>query len=301
MRWLSTLLLLLGCVTDPLPLPDAAPATFMEPERGRGGASDTGPAVRRRPRVEDVGRPAVEPDARSRPSDARAEDAGPRGDGRVEDMVARDDSVADSEVDAEPLDTEPPDTGPRDGLPDAPLHGADAAVVDIDQRDPACVDPGWAPGGCGPGMGLHHDSRGQDHIAAEVPIEYELSPPSSGPHRSQWARWGAYTYLPPQRWLHNLEHGGVALLYHPCADAALVEALQELARTRPEDATGPFRYVLTPYIGLPSAVGVVAWERTYSAECLNLEEVSAFIDRRYRMAPEDFPHDGVYDTNWVGR
>ncbi len=297
MRWLSLLLFLLGCIADPLPLPDAAPATFMEPERGSAGASDTGPLVRRRPPVEDVGRPVVELDARNLPSDARSADAEPRGDARVEDMVARDARVVDSEgVDGEPLDT-----GAADGLPNALLHGADAAVVDIDQRDPACVDPGWVPGDCAPGMGLHHDSRGQDHISAEVPIEYELSPPSSGPHRSQWARWGAYTYLPPQRWLHNLEHGGVALLYHPCADAVLVEALQELAGTRPEDATGPFRYVLTPYIGLPSAVGVVAWEWTYSANCLNPGEVSAFIDRRYRMAPEDFPHDGVYDTNWVGR
>ena len=26
------------------------------------------------------------------------------------------------------------------------------------------------------------------------------------------------SYLPPERWQHNLEHGSVVLLYHPCLD-----------------------------------------------------------------------------------
>ena len=42
-------------------------------------------------------------------------------------------------------------------------------------------------------------------------------------------------------YLHNLEHGGIVFLYHPCAEDAVVDALRELARARPEDDTGLFR------------------------------------------------------------
>jgi len=40
--------------------------------------------------------------------------------------------------------------------------------------------------------------------------------PTHGPHRPVWASFGMYRYLPPERWQHNLEHGVVVLLYHPC-------------------------------------------------------------------------------------
>lgn len=192
-----------------------------------------------------------------------------------------------------------------DGGPDIPHHEVDWAFdgppPNIDLLDPACVDEGWAPGECVAGMGVHHDSRGNAHIRDDEPIEYELSPPSSGDHRARWGRWGEYSYMPPQRWLHNLEHGGVALLYHPCADEAVTDALREIARARPEDETGPFRWVMTPYVGLPSAVAVVAWEWTYTAECVRAEEIDAFIDLHYRMAREDVASDGRYDEGWIGR
>ena len=32
-------------------------------------------------------------------------------------------------------------------------------------------------------------------------------------------KYGEYAYLPPQRWLHSLEHGAIVLLYHPCANS----------------------------------------------------------------------------------
>ena len=38
----------------------------------------------------------------------------------------------------------------------------------------------------------------------------------------------ALRYLPPQRWLHSLEHGAVVLLYHPCAHEKGVDELRQL-------------------------------------------------------------------------
>lgn len=43
------------------------------------------------------------------------------------------------------------------------------------------------------------------------------------------------------RWLHNLEHGAIVMLYHPCADPDEVEKLRRIL-------TGClYRYVITPY------------------------------------------------------
>ena len=187
-----------------------------------------------------------------------------------------------------------------------PVHDAsgtppDGQVGDPDQVDPSCADPSWAPGPCAEGVGEHFDLVGQQHITDGVPITYEQSPPSSGDHRGRWARWGEYAFLPPQRWLHNLEHGGVAFLYHPCADPSVVDALREVAQGRADDDSGLFRWVLTPYVDLPTAIAVVTWEWVYSAECVQPEEINAFVDRTYRQAPEDFPHDGSFETGWKGR
>lgn len=40
----------------------------------------------------------------------------------------------------------------------------------------------------------------------------------SGTHRKLWPVYGEYVYVPPQRWIHSLEHGAIVLLYHPCAN-----------------------------------------------------------------------------------
>lgn len=52
----------------------------------------------------------------------------------------------------------------------------------------------------------------------QVKIKYIERIPTIGPHRPLWARYGEYLYLPPQRWLHNVEHGAIVVLYHPCVD-----------------------------------------------------------------------------------
>ena len=48
-------------------------------------------------------------------------------------------------------------------------------------------------------------------------------------------------FVPIQRWLHTLEHGGVVLLYHPCTHHALVEELKFVPRNCLR------KHVMTPY------------------------------------------------------
>lgn len=193
------------------------------------------------------------------------------------------------------------ETGDADGE----MTGGEIGESDIDRIDAQCGG-GRIPVAmsCGPATVSERDNLGQAHIPDGTPITYEEVPPSSGDHRPAWARWGEYDYLPPQRWLHNLEHGGIAFLYDPCASESVIASLRESARAQAEDEGGPFRWVMTPYPGLPSVVAVVAWQAVWEAECLD-DEVNAslqsFIDARYRAAPEDVASDGSYATGWIGR
>jgi hypothetical protein len=157
---------------------------------------------------------------------------------------------------------------------------------------------------CGAPVATSKPSTSADHIPDDQPLSWEDSPPSSGAHRARWARWGAYTYLSPARWLHNLEHGGVAILYDPCLPEADVATLRAWANARPDDEMGPFRWVLTPYPGLETPVALVAWEETLLLPCWRASDVEAalaFLATHYRTAPEDFPFDGGYDRGWLGR
>lgn len=167
-----------------------------------------------------------------------------------------------------------------------------------DPDDYSCRSAAWAPGDCDSPRVLFDPNTARSHVLGD--IDYNEAPPSSGSHNPSWAKWGEYEYLPPENWLHNLEHGGVALLYHPCADEELVDSLRESARSRPEDDGGPFRWVLTPFIDLPSAFAVVMWEWSMTAECVDSNEVGTFVETHYRQAPEDIAGDGAFDEGWIG-
>ncbi|MCC6622047.1 MAG: DUF3105 domain-containing protein [Deltaproteobacteria bacterium] len=172
-------------------------------------------------------------------------------------------------------------------------------MVDPDRIDASCQGPARVSEACTSRVVVVPEI-GAAHVPEPTPISYTSEPPSSGDHRPAWARWGEYDYLPPQRWLHNLEHGGIALLYDPCVASELVDALREFARARPDDASGPFRWVLTPYPGLPTPIAAVAWETTWESQCVDAS-LGAFVDSFYRQAPEDVASDGSYTTGWIGR
>jgi hypothetical protein len=144
---------------------------------------------------------------------------------------------------------------------------------------------------------------GFNHIADQTPITYNQNPPSSGDHRSMWAKYGEYTRLPPQRWLHNLEHGAIAFLYHPCAPTEQIDQLRQMARAQANevDTNAPFRWILTPYPDLATSIAVVAWGVDYQANCFNQTEVQDFINTNYRHGREDISTDGLYQTEWIGR
>ncbi len=169
----------------------------------------------------------------------------------------------------------------------------------VDLLDATCSDTAWTATARAAPLTEHVTGTSAEHIPLPVPIVYKAAPPSSGDHRPDWARWGEYSYLPPQRWMHNLEHGGVALLYDPCADPKLREQLYAFAKQVPHGPRGTFLWVLTPYPGLGDAVAAVAWEWTWRNDEVDTAALSDFVAAHYRNAPEDLGMVGGYELNWL--
>jgi hypothetical protein len=112
------------------------------------------------------------------------------------------------------------------------------------------------------------------HVTGKV--DYTDLPPAGGPHNSCWGNWGVQdTELPPERWVHNLEHGGIVFLYH-CEEAcdADVESLKALVAAHP-------RTILTSYAQLPTRFAVVAWGHRIKSDCMDSQAFEAFYDEHF--------------------
>lgn len=184
---------------------------------------------------------------------------------------------------------------------DAPAGKPGLNDLNIVAADFTCTGAQLVQSACVAGTIDELKSYGGDHIALSQAITYTDTPPASGPHRATWGKWGEFKFLPPQRWLHNLEHGGVALLYDPCAPASVIQELRDFAKKRPADKGGLFRYVMTPYGGLPYPVMAITWQWRYGAQCVTPADLEAFVQGHYRQAPEDEEAEGTFADGWLGR
>lgn len=139
------------------------------------------------------------------------------------------------------------------------------------------------------------------HLDPSVPITYDTVPPCHGDHYADWLRYGIYQVpVSPARWVHNLEHGAVAVLYRCVGDCtALRTQLESFVRgLEPEvSCIGrgvPRRIVLLPYPDLDTNVAAAAWNWTYGADCFDPPSLEAFIRFRTGRGPEDTCLDGPY-------
>ncbi len=76
-------------------------------------------------------------------------------------------------------------------------------------------------------LGYVQDDQGRQHVAAGTVIKYTLCPPASGKHFSasgqgpiKPALYGPDDKQAPGGWIHNMEHGGLVVLYRCSAPPA---------------------------------------------------------------------------------
>ena len=183
-----------------------------------------------------------------------------------------------------------------DPAPWQPLCG-DALV---DWQNAVCHQVDWQMPTCAALTSTDSTQNGMSVISLPDPLTYSESPPLAGPHRPDWARYGEYAFLPPQRWLYNLQHGAIVVLYHPCVPADFVEQLRAFVRDQ-LDPQGFFRWVMTPYPDLDTAFAILAWQHRLSGNCLDRDAAQAFVTAHYRHGPDDIALDGAYSYAWIGR
>jgi hypothetical protein len=117
------------------------------------------------------------------------------------------------------------------------------------------------------------------HVAD--PIDYPDKPPAGGPHHPCWARWGVHDQpVLDDNWVHNLEHGGVVLLYR-CPEGCATE-VENLTTFVAEHN----RTLLTAYDDLPQRYGAVAWGARITMDTLDLPTLDAFYKLYFDHAPE---------------
>ena len=134
-------------------------------------------------------------------------------------------------------------------------------------------------------------NEGARHAPDGTPLTYQHYPPASGTHYPRWARWGFYeSEVPEGFWVHNLEHGGVVLLYR-CDEecGARAAALRAVYDALPPSHWGHVKALATPYSRLDAPVAVVAWDRVERLDSVDAERILRFYEAFVDQGPEDVP------------
>ncbi|HEX7478866.1 MAG TPA: DUF3105 domain-containing protein [Polyangiales bacterium] len=113
-------------------------------------------------------------------------------------------------------------------------------------------------------------------------VNYTDLPPAGGDHNACWSSWGVHAQaVQPEHWVHNLEHGGVVLLYRgdSSTSSSDLASLQKLV-------DGRVQALLTPYAQLPTRFAVVSWGHRLLMDCLDSKAMVAFYAEHVDHAPE---------------
>jgi hypothetical protein len=133
-------------------------------------------------------------------------------------------------------------------------------------------------------------------------VTYTFCPPASGPHYNTAGLgpieprfYGPDDGAAPQGWIHNLEHGGMVVLYS-CArsgcDSASLDKLKRLVSTLPDSSVcklkaGRVSPVVARFDEMKTPFAAVVWNRVLFQETLDIDQINEFYaTQAERTAPE---------------
>jgi len=147
----------------------------------------------------------------------------------------------------------------------------------------------------GTAVGQAIDEMPHDHVAQGVHVKYLHDPPTSGCHYfgTGIAPIAPGTYdqpIPPENWVHNLEHGYVAVLFNcPQKCDSEFNQLRAWAKSLPKDPEGGVPYakvIVVPETTMPVKFAVVSWDWYLGMQSLDMGQVTAFYNNHAGHAPE---------------
>jgi hypothetical protein len=134
--------------------------------------------------------------------------------------------------------------------------------------------------------------EGRNHIPDTQQPQYVHHPPASGPHYDAPAEWAVYDQpVPEGRWVHNLEHGGIVILYKcPAGCPDLVKQLEDFYTAAPQSARWKeVKLVVTPYDKMEHQLAVVAWDWIDEMDAFDHDRLLKFYKAHLDRGPEDVP------------
>lgn len=141
-------------------------------------------------------------------------------------------------------------------------------------------------------LGTRMPDEGRTHVPDTTTPQYHNYPPTSGPHYDAPAAWGSIdATLPEGRFVHNLEHGGIVILYK-CADnceAVKASVAQVYNQMPAEPQFHEVKVVATPYSRMDHPFAVLAWDYLHEMDTLDVRYVREFYDAHVDKGPEDIP------------
>jgi hypothetical protein len=141
-------------------------------------------------------------------------------------------------------------------------------------------------------LGQAQDDMGRRHVDAGASVRYTYCPPASGSHYNAPegpipARYyGKDDAAVPQGWIHNLEHGGIVILYSctvGTCDTATEDTLRQLVATFPPspvcaippggDSPAP---VVARFDEMATPFAALVWGRLLLLDTLDTAKILAF-------------------------
>lgn len=133
------------------------------------------------------------------------------------------------------------------------------------------------------------DDEGREHTTQGAPITYKHYPPSSGSHYPQPSAYGVFTEpVPEGAWVHNLEHGGIVVLFKCVADCEVKAGeIRPIYDRLPKGAFGEVKLLAAPYDRGLTDYTLLGWGWQEDLEMLDPARVERFYRDLLDKGPEN--------------
>ena len=150
-----------------------------------------------------------------------------------------------------------------------------------------------------PRLGQVTRDLGRTHVDAGSSVTYEFCPPTSGSHYNA-SRLGPIPPLfyakddatVPEGWIHNMEHGGMVVLYR-CPEGCGTSAQTSLAALQGQLPASPIcafpstaNVVVTRFDQMPTPYAAVVWGRVLFLNSLDVGAITTFYAQSADQGPE---------------
>lgn len=145
-----------------------------------------------------------------------------------------------------------------------------------------------------PPVGQPVDEMPHSHVNPPAVVSYMHNPPTSGCHYNLGfsiapIQNGAYDReISPLYWVHNLEHGYIAVLYNcPSGCDPQFQQLRQWYKSLPADSGVAYaRVIIVPDKSMPVPFAAVSWDWYDPIPVFSLDEVKRFYANHAGNAPE---------------